>query len=186
MSMTCPTATWLLVGLLALGYTALAQTPTDPFPTPIPATEGVIRVRFVEFASIPDIEGEAARMMLLVDEPGTRRMFVNDMRGPLYTVSYDGQTVTPYLDINAPKWGVSVQSIGRERGFQSFAVHPQFGQAGTPGFGKFYTWTDTHEHHADARLRAGRRQPHARHGPARMDGQESRAPPPTTAGRRAR
>ena len=128
---------------LLVASAALAQTPTDPFPTPIPATEGVIRVRFVEFASIPDVGGEAARMMLLVDEPGTRRMFVNDMRGPLYTVSYDGRTVTPYLDINAPTWGVSVQSTGRERGFQSFAVHPQFAQAGTPGFGKLYTWTDS-------------------------------------------
>ena len=122
---------------------ALAQAPTDPFPNPIPATEGVIRVRFVELATVPDIEGEAPRMMNLVDEPATRRMFVNTMRGPLYTVSYDGKTVTPYVDINAPKWGVSVQSSGRERGFQSFTVHPQFGQAGTPGYGKFYTWTDT-------------------------------------------
>ena len=26
---------------------------------------------------------------------------------------------------------------------QSFAFHPQFGQGGTPGFGKFYIWTDT-------------------------------------------
>ena len=43
-------------------------------------------------------------MMLLVDEPATRRLFVNDIRGPLYTVSDDGGTVTPYLDINAPQW----------------------------------------------------------------------------------
>ena len=128
---------------LLLALPALAQTPTDPFPTPIAATEGVIRVRFVEFASIPDVDGEAARMMLLVDEPGTRRLFVNDMRGPIHTVSYDGRTVTPYLDINAPNWGVSVESSGRERGFQSFAMHPQFNQSGTPGFGKLYTWTDT-------------------------------------------
>ena len=82
-------------------------------------------------------------MMLLVDEPGTRRMFVNDMRGPLYSVSYDGKSVGLYLDINAPAWGVSVQSQGNERGFQSFAFHPQFSQAGTRGFGKFYTYTDT-------------------------------------------
>ena len=103
----------------------------------------MIRVNVREFATIPDIDGEAARMMLLVDEPGTKRLFVNDMRGPIYSVSYDGETVTLYLDINDPKWGVSVQSQGRERGFQSFAFHPQFGQAGTPGFGKFYTYTDT-------------------------------------------
>jgi hypothetical protein len=65
------------------------------------------------------------------------------MRGPLYTVSYDGRVVTQYLDVNAPRWGVRVQSTGRERGLQSFAIHPQFGLAGTPGFGKLYTWTDT-------------------------------------------
>lgn len=81
--------------------------------------------------------------MLLVDEPGTRRLFVNDMRGPLYAVSYDGKTVTRYLDINQQEWGVPVQAMGRERGFQSFALHPTFGRPGTRGFGKFYTWLDT-------------------------------------------
>jgi hypothetical protein len=115
----------------------------DPFPTAIAATDGVIRVNVREFASLPDIAGVAARMMNLVDEPGTRRLFVNDMRGPLYSVSYDGRSVTLYLDINDPAWGVGVQSQGRERGFQSFAFHPQFGQAGTRGFGRFYTYTDT-------------------------------------------
>jgi hypothetical protein len=82
-------------------------------------------------------------MMLLVNEPGTKRLFVNDMRGPLYAVSYDGKTVTPYVDINASNWGVNVQSQGRERGFQSFAFHPQFNQPGTRGYGKFYTYTDS-------------------------------------------
>jgi hypothetical protein len=132
-----------MAAALLMASGALAQAPTDPFPAPIPATDGVIQVRFVEFATIPDIQGEAPRIMNLVDEPGTKRMFVNTMRGPLYTVSYDGKTVTQYVDINAQNWGVSVQSTGRERGFQSFTVHPQFGQAGTPGHGKFYTWTDT-------------------------------------------
>jgi hypothetical protein len=122
---------------------AAAQTTDDPFPTPIAASDGIINVDFVEFASLPDIDNQAARMMLLVDEPGTRRLFVNDMRGPLYGVSYDGRTVTPYLDINAAPWGVSVQSASSERGFQSFAFHPQFGQPGARGFGKIYTLTDT-------------------------------------------
>lgn len=116
---------------------------TDPFPAPIPATEGVITVSFLEFASLPDINNVAARMMLLVNEPGTKRLFVNDMRGPLYSISYDGKTVASYVDINDPKWGVGVQSGGRERGFQSFAFHPEFGQRGARGYGKFYTYTDT-------------------------------------------
>jgi hypothetical protein len=143
-----------LAAVVVVSSLALSQAPQvsaplpkgqsgDPFPKPIPASEGAIRVNVAEFASLPDIDGVAPRMMHLVNEPGSRRLFVNDMRGPLYSVSYDGKTVMLYLDINAQKWGVPVQSMGRERGFQSFAFHPQFGQAGTPGYGKFYTYTDT-------------------------------------------
>jgi glucose/arabinose dehydrogenase len=115
----------------------------DPFPQPIARDEGVITVTLREFASLPDIAGVAARMMTLVEEPGTKRLFVSDMRGPLYALSADGKTVTPYLDISDPQWGVAVQSQGRERGMQSFVLHPQFAQAGTAGFGKLYTYTDS-------------------------------------------
>jgi len=115
----------------------------DPFPQPIARDEGVITVRLREFASLPDIGGVAARMMTLVEEPASRRLFVSDMRGQLYGVSADGKTVTPYLDLTDPRWGVAVQSQGRERGMQSFVLHPQFTQAGAPGFGKLYTYTDT-------------------------------------------
>ena len=135
--------TLLTTAALVTAFPLSAQTPNDPFPSPIPATEGVIRVDFVEFASIPDVDGSPARMMRLVDEPGTGRIFVSDMRGPLYTVSYDGRTVTEYVDINAPNWEFPVQSRSRETGFQSFAFHPQFGQSGTDGYGRFYTWTDS-------------------------------------------
>lgn len=112
----------------------------EPFRQPIAATEGVITVRLREFASLPDIDNIAARAMTLAEEPGTRRLFVSDMRGPLYSVSMDGRTVTPYLEHQ--RFGISVQSVGRERGVQSIAFHPQFAQAGTPGYGKFYTYTD--------------------------------------------
>jgi hypothetical protein len=135
--------TRLLAVVLLTSSPALAQTATDPFPTPIPTTEGVIKVRTAEFASVPDVDGAAARMMLLFDEPGTRRLFVSDMRGLLYSVSYNGQTVTAYLDLRDPRWAVNVQSQGNERGFQSFAFHPQFNRRGAAGFGKFYTYTDT-------------------------------------------
>ena len=115
----------------------------NPFPEPIEATADVIRINVREFASIPDVDGVAARMMNLVDETGTRRLFVNDMRGQIYSVSYDGKAVALYVDVNAPQWGVGVQSQGRERGLQNFAFHPQFAQQGTRGYGKFYTYTDT-------------------------------------------
>ena len=112
----------IITTTLLLAGAALAQPPkasNDPFPQPIAATEGVITVSFTEFATLPDLPGEAqpARMMTLIDEPGTHRLFVNDMRGPLYSVSYDGKTVTQYVDINAAEWGVKVQSNGQERGF---------------------------------------------------------------------
>jgi glucose/arabinose dehydrogenase len=115
----------------------------NPFADPIPAAEGVITVGYREFASIPDVGTAAPRMNLLLDEPGTRRLFVNTMTGLIYAVSYDGTSVTPYLDVNDPKWATPVQANNSEQGFQSFAFHPQFAQAGTPGYGRFYTWVDT-------------------------------------------
>ena len=118
-------------------------TTNNPFPDPIPTTEGVITVKFREFASLPDNQGQASRMMTLVDEPATKRLFVSDMTGPVYTVSYDGKSVALYLDVNDPSWGIGVQLQGAERGVQSFVMHPQFAQRGTPGFGKFYVFTDT-------------------------------------------
>jgi hypothetical protein len=114
----------------------------DPFPKPIEATAGVITVTLREFASLPDIDGAAARAMTLVEETASRRLFVSDMRGILYAVSPDGKTVSQYLDLRDAKWGVAMQAQGRERGLQSFTLHPQFAQAGTPGFGKFYTYAD--------------------------------------------
>ena len=128
--------------LLAVSV-AGAQTSDDPFAAPIAATDGAITVGVVEFAALPDVGGETARMMRLVDEPGTGRLFVNDMRGLVYTVSYDGGTVTRYLDLTAPPWAVAVEASGRERGFQSFALHPRFAEAGAPGYGKLYTYTDS-------------------------------------------
>ena len=133
---------WVMASLLVTA-SALAQESNDPFSAPIPAAEGVITANVVEFASLPDVDGQPARMMLLVDEPGTGRLFVNDMRGLVYTVSHDGRAVTRYLDLTASTWGLSIQARGNERGFQSFAIHPQFNQSGTPGFGKLYTYLDT-------------------------------------------
>ena len=111
-------------------------------------------------------------MMHLVDEPGTRRVFVSLMTGALYTVSYDGKIVTQYLDVNAPAWSVSVQSIGRERGVQSFAFHPQFNQRGTPGLREVLHLHRHDQHDAEAGLRHARAQSDARHGAARVDGEE--------------
>ena len=55
----------------------------NPFTTPIPATEGVVTVKFREFASLPPAGGQPARMNLLLDQSDTRRLFVNTMTGML-------------------------------------------------------------------------------------------------------
>jgi glucose/arabinose dehydrogenase len=64
------------------------------------------------------------------------------MRGPIYRLTPDGRSVTLFINVSDERWGHRVQSQGRERGVQSFAFHPQFSERGTPGFGKFYTWSD--------------------------------------------
>jgi hypothetical protein len=127
----------------------------NPFPDPIEATRDVITVGFEEFATLPPCasctpylnwddrpEGAAARPMNLVSEPGTGRIFVNDQWGFIYRLSADGREMSRYLDMGDPRWGIDVRAEGRERGFQSFAFHPDFGRAGAPGYGRFYTYTD--------------------------------------------
>ncbi|MGE0161120.1 MAG: sorbosone dehydrogenase family protein [Gemmatimonadales bacterium] len=132
----------LLLAASVFGSSAGAQVTNDPFPQPIGDGWAPLVVAYTEFARVPGVGAAAPRMTNLVDEPGTRRIFVNDMVGPITSISYDGRTVTRYIDTNDPRWGYRVQSQGQERGLQSFAFHPQFGQQGTPGYGKFYTWVD--------------------------------------------
>jgi hypothetical protein len=122
---------------------ASAQPTKNPFPSPINSTDAVILVKSVDFAQIPFAGTEAPRLMLLIDEPGTHRLFVNAMRGPIYSVSYNGHSVKEYIDINAPQWSIDVHFSSHDSGFQSFAFHPEFNQHGKPGYGKFYTYTDT-------------------------------------------
>jgi hypothetical protein len=138
-----------LIGVVALliASPAAAQLINDPFPDPIPASEGAIVVGLEEFATLPEVDGAAARPMLLVDEPGSSRLFINDMWGLLYGVGYDGR-VTQYLDVREARWGVAVNTPPEvvpimEVGLQSFAFHPQFNEPGTAGYGKLYTWIDT-------------------------------------------
>jgi hypothetical protein len=130
------------VALVALTV-AIAQETADPFPEPIPATDRVIAVKFAEFATIPDFNGAAPRIMTMLHEPGTQHYFASDMNGKLYRISADGKTVTQYVDLTAADWKISVQAQNSERGFQTFAFHPQFSQRGAPGFGKFYTVVDS-------------------------------------------
>lgn len=135
----------LAIVLTLSSSAALTQSlSTDPFPTPIEAKADIITVNFIEYARIPnDDAGFAPRLMHMLTELGSGRRFISAMTGELYGMNADGSNVSLYVNINAPQWQVQVISAGNERGLQSFAFHPQFNQAGTPGYGKFYTYADT-------------------------------------------
>jgi len=95
-------------------------------------------VPLTNFARIPNSgTGSAAppRVNQVATAPnGT--LFAMDQRGPLYSITGGGATVTKYFDLN--DYGVSLISSS-EQGFQSFAFHPDFNTSGAAGFGKFYT-----------------------------------------------
>ena len=129
----------------------------DPFPKPITQNGEPIRVNVAEFASIPDAGGEAARMMLLVNEPGTRRLFVNDMRGPLYSVSYDGKTVTPVPRHQRAELGRQRPVAGTRARLPELRVPPAVQPARHARLRQVLHLHRHEQHAAEARLRSGRR-----------------------------
>lgn len=142
-------------GIFLLASGTAAQTTGDPFPAPIETEEGVIVAGVVEFATVPEVGGEPPRLMTLAAEPGSDRLVVSEMRGLLYRIGPEGSPVTEYLDLREERWGVDVESSGRERGVQGLALHPRFGDPGAAGFGRFYTWTDVGDTAPDPDYAAG-------------------------------
>jgi len=70
------------------------------------------------------------------------RLFVNDMRGKLWIIQDGTLLGTPFLDIPAVRGGNWIDdspSINSERGFSTFAFHPDFNNIGKPGYHKVYT-----------------------------------------------
>lgn len=130
----------LMFGLLI--SPSIAQMTNNPFSDPIEANEDIIAVGYQEFATLPDVDGEAALAMDLEKEPEGSRYFVNDLHGLLYTVT-EGGDVTRYLDLNDPKWSVDLRWTVLERGFTGLALHPEFNNVGSPGYGRFYTLLDS-------------------------------------------
>ncbi len=115
--------------------TALAAASSARAQTSKTIAKGNIVVDLEKFATIPNSDNQPPRINVLRPAPDGR-LFVNDQRGYLYLVSADGATVTQYLDLS--KY-VSVLQDNGERGFQSFAFHPDFNNPGAAGYGKFYT-----------------------------------------------
>ena len=134
-----PAQRFAAVAALTLFTAAAWGQTSNPIAGSIDRTDFTVRIE--PFVTIPDSgSGNNAppRLNLLTTaHDGSGRLFVNDQRGPLYTIGTD-RSVAEYLDLR--DFSVSLISNGTgEQGFQSFAFHPDFANAGALGFGRFYT-----------------------------------------------
>ena len=147
-----PTGPLSLVATLAVLLTteaagAQSERLVDPIPEKIQkgdlvvATEELVRAPRTSDSS----EGRAtnaayARIQYLTPVgDGSRRLALNDLRGLVYLTDERGKTPTTFLDIRDHDVGFDDSMFPNESGLVSVAFHPQFGQEGTPGFGKLYT-----------------------------------------------
>ena len=114
----------LLITISLLGSgAALAGSLTGPI------LDVGLRVEIEDFLRLPATSPgfPRARVNVLREAPdGSDRIFVNDLRGPLYVL--DGTTLHLYLDLSAVLPLKIAPNIGT--GFASFALHPDFGSNG--------------------------------------------------------
>ena len=128
---------------------ARADEPT-PLADPIAATieKGDIRVAVVPFVRAPMTTDPAqpvgtnkahARLQYLKPIPdGSGRVMFSDVRGLLYVASSDGSSMSTYLDLRTRNVDFFNVAFPNESGLLGFAFHPDFANAGKPGFGKLY------------------------------------------------
>ena len=140
----------LPAALFVLPAMCLAGT-QEPLEDPIPETiqKGDPIVGTEEFVRVPRTSDSSeggqtnpayARIQYLVSVgDGSGRLAVNELRGPVYLTDESGKTPTVYLDMRGRDVGFDDSMFPNETGVVSVAFHPQFGQEGAPGFGKFYT-----------------------------------------------
>ena len=92
-------------------------------------------------------------MMPLGD--GSGRLAISDLRGVLYLVNEDGSGLSTYLDLRQATDDLAMHVFPNEAGLLGFAFHPQFGQSGSPGYGKFYTAYSAQRESGEADFMAG-------------------------------
>ena len=76
-------------------------------------------------------------MQPIPDDSG--RLVINELRGVLYIYDEAANALDAFLDIRDGGTGFDDSMYPNETGLAGFAFHPQFAQAGRPGYGKFYT-----------------------------------------------
>lgn len=106
--------------------------PFDPFPDPI--VKGSLHVNLNLVAS-----GLTAPNSLVDPGDGSGRLFVADQTGAVRIVQNGVLQATPFLNVSSSL--VTLSPAYDERGLLGIAFNPQFSSPGTPGYGKFYTYT---------------------------------------------
>jgi hypothetical protein len=125
-----------LIVTLALMLVATSAAFAQSFPSPIPISS--LRVGIRDIARLPNPDATNVPRMSVATRDPSGRLFVNDQRGPLYTVDPTSGSVVEYFDIRDFA-GISLTNETGEQGFQGFAFHPDFNTPNAPGFGLFYT-----------------------------------------------
>ncbi|MFC4872219.1 PQQ-dependent sugar dehydrogenase [Negadavirga shengliensis] len=113
----------------------------NPIPEPIPLSELVVELEWI--ATIPPSSEEMPRTRIakLDFHPGTKDLFIMDLRGKMYRIA--GDKTEEYMDMEKlmPDF---INQPGLATGFGSFAFHPEFSENGllytthteSPGSGK--------------------------------------------------
>ncbi len=117
-----------------IGHAALS----NPQPVLLPSS---LSVEVKSWLTIPASSSSTpkARINHLKPCPGDPRLFCNDLRGKLWSISSTSATsASQFLDLTTHFPGF-IHTPGLGTGFASFAFHPEFRQSGAPGFGNFYT-----------------------------------------------
>lgn len=112
-----------------------------------PITKDGTTIEIVDWLQMPaTLSGSArTRINFLREVPdGSNRLWVNDLEGPLYSIDKQTKSITTYLNLEtiieaAPNNRRFIETGGLSAGFVTFQFHPEFGQQGKPGYGKFYT-----------------------------------------------
>jgi glucose/arabinose dehydrogenase len=122
-----------IVAAMGLACPALAQ---EAFPNPLAESigKGTVRVELQLLA-----EGLNSPMWAVGAGDGSGRLYVADQAGLIRVIDQGKLKSEPWLDVKSRL--VTLRPNFDERGLLGLAFHPDFGKKGSPGFGKFYTYT---------------------------------------------
>ncbi len=116
----------------------LLEVETDPIPVPIISSGLVIEIEDVFAVPRSSAQPPYAQInMLSYAKDGSKRLFVNDMRGYIYAFEKGGQAKI-FLDLHSII-GAKLIRYEFEMGLIAFAFHPDFADRQAPGFGRLYT-----------------------------------------------